>query len=415
MAIRIPFAPTTFGLLAFACATPAQSTPSQSTPSEPATPVDLDQADHPSLRATLGDTQRALDDWIDRFRLYGFLGARAFDTTSGGARPDGAMGIQAAALFVEADVRDVASVFLEVRADYFQEAGGNQVDLGETYIRLRDVLHLAPGADLGLKVGRFDLPFGEWYLLEDPNKNRMIGFPAAIPYRWDEGLQAMVDTGGWGGNLALTDGTYSRNSATGIGPAVTLRAFARPIDGLYVSASGLYIDEADASALCFGGSVIVPVAGSAAGSSPSAAVRSSLGSLDLRCELGERLLVQGSVGGGRIDDEVDTFDRTIAWWMLETSWAFSTDWRLTGRWSGAGTFARDEGFRFEGRPYANGTASYGFDLTELQRVAACLQWTIAKDLLAKAEVGFDHLTATDQSGIPNDTRPFVAAELVLSF
>ncbi|HEX5052669.1 MAG TPA: hypothetical protein VFZ65_12910 [Planctomycetota bacterium] len=382
---------------------------------EPPTPVDLDEHEHSSMREVVDRAGHTLDDWIDRFRLSGFVAARYFDTEARGSRPDGALGIGAATLFVDADVRNVGSVFLELRLDYFQEAGQNAVGIGEAYMRFGDVFGSGGDHGVGLKVGRFDLPFGEYYNYEDPDRNRLVGFPAAIPYRWDEGVLAFADCGAWGFTAAFTDGTASRNSSSGIAPAATLRLHSRPSEELYLSASGMYIHSADLSSICFGGSVITPVTGSASGSSPSAEVRSSLGSLDADWQLLERVHLQVSAGGGRVDDDADAFDRTIVWWMLEPTVILAPGWDTTLRWSGAGTFDRRKGFQFEGRPYANGAASYGFDLSQLQRVQLGLRHTFAPGLIGKVEVGFDHLVATDVSALPDDTRLFTAAELVLSF
>lgn len=377
--------------------------------------VDLGEDQLPSLRVLARDTERRLDDWIDRFALSGFVAARAFDTERGGTRPDGAIGIQAATLFVDVGVKDVGSAFVEIRLDYFPEAGNNQVDIGEAHAKFDRVLDLGNDTLLGAKVGRFDLPFGEYYLQEDPDRNRLIGFPAVMPYRWDEGAMVFADDGALGFAAAVTDGTYSRNSESGIAPAVTLRVHARPGNGLYLSASGLYIHEADQSALCLGGSVMTPVGGGTAGASPNAEARFCMGSIDAIWEPAAELRLQVSVGGGRIDDGADEFDRTLLWWMLEPSVQFAPGWDATLRWSGGGTFADREGYQLEGRPYANGAASYGFDLSQLQRLALGVRHTFAKSLIGKVEVGFDRLVATDTSGRPDDTRLFTAAELVLSF
>jgi hypothetical protein len=375
--------------------------------------VDLSEQQHPSMRHALGQSTRTFDDWIDRFALSGFVATRAFDTGRGGTRPDGAIVIQAASLFVDVTVKDIGSVFAELRLDYFHEAGQNNVGLGEVYAKFDHVL----GADsaLGVKVGRFDLPFGEYYLLEDPDQNRMIGFPAVLPYRWDEGLAIFADSGVHGFVAALTDGTYSRDSQSGIGPGVTLRVHTRPCAGLYLSASGYYVDKADSGALCLGGSVITPVGGGAAGTSPSSEVRSTFGSLDATWQANDTLRLQAAIGGGRVDDRVNEFDRTLLWWMLEPSVQLGPSSHASLRWSGGGTFSRSDGYQLEGRPWANGAASYGFDLAQLQRVAACVHYTFGAGLVGKVEVGFDHLVATATSGLRNDTRLFTAAELVLSF
>lgn len=366
------------------------------------------------MREVLGGAQQQLDDWLERFSLSGFVALRAYDTEARGSAPDGTLAIQAATLFVNVDVPDVGHAFAELRLDYLPEAGNTEVGLGEVWVTLDDPLALGPGA-LQLRCGRLDLPFGEYYRLEDPDQNRLIGFPAVMPYRWDEGVMAFADHGSWGFAAAVTDGTYSRNSESGIAPAATLRLHTRPIDGLYISASGHYVHEADQSALCLGGSVVAPVSGGAAGSSPSPEVRSLFGSLDVLWQVTGGLHVQASVGGGRIDDDVDAFDRSLKWWMFEPTVALAPSLDATLRWSGGGTFDDAEGYRLEARPYGNGAASYGFDLSQLQRLALGLRRTWQPRLTTKIEVGFDHLVATDLSGLPNDTRVFTAAELVVTF
>jgi len=161
--------------------------------------------------------------------------------------------------------------------------------------------------------------------------------------------------------------------------------------------------------------VLTPVTGSATGTSPSTEVRSLLGCVDANWQASEALHFQASFGVGHIDDEVDAFDRDFVWWMFEPSWTLSSAWRTALRWSGAGTFDDQEGYRFEGRPYANGSASYGFDLRSMQRVAFAVSRTFAPGLIGKVETGFDHLDGTAPSGLRDDTRTFVAAELVLTF
>ena len=395
------------GILALGACVSAQDVPTGG--------VDLGEDQHSSLREAFAGVERTFDSWFERFELRGFVAARAFDTARGGSRPDGAIGVQAGTLFVDAEVRDVGRALFEIRYDYFEEAGNNEVSLGEAYLQLDDITGTGGPNGLNLRIGRFDLPFAEWYLLEDPNRNRMIGFPAMIPYRWDEGVLAFADYGGWGFAAALTDGTYSRNSQVGVAPAATLRMHTRPCDALYVSASGIYVHEADAAAICTGGSLLTPVGGGVAGTSPSAEVRVVLAAVDAKWQPSDRFHLQVEAGTGHIDDFVSAFDRTFYWWTFEPSVRLAPQWQATFRWSAVGTFDAEEGYLFESRPYGNGAASFGFDQRSLQRFAAGLSCELTADLVAKVEVGFDRFRVIDASPLDDDTRVFSAAELVLTF
>ncbi len=376
---------------------------------EPPPGVDLSGETHADIGEALGQERRTLGDWIERFDLSGVFATSYLHTQSGGKFPEGGFLVNHASLFARAHVKDVAEVFLELRLEYFPDDDDNGVGLGEAYVQFRDLAEVA-GAKLGVKAGRFDLPFGEYYLLEDPDQNRMIGYPAVIPYRWDEGVQGYLDGDGWGANLAITQGSYSRNSATGLAPAITAKVHTQADENLYLSASTHYVDGADASALCFGGSVITPVAGS-----PSTEVQSWLVGFDARYDCSEHLLVQASLGGGHIDDAASAFDRDLFWWILEPSYALSTEWRITGRWSGVNTLDSAEGYRFEGRPYGNGTASYGFDVAAFQRLAVAVAHTFHPNLLGKFELGVDRFDAANDSGLRDDNRLFLGAEVVVTF
>lgn len=380
----------------------------------PPVTVDLSDESHPTIAEALGDAGRALDDWVERFDLHGFLATRFMDTEARGRHPDGFLGVHQALLFVEADVRNVGTAVLEVEFEHFRENDAQGTGVNEAYIRIDDVCGEDCGG-IGIKVGRFDLPFGEYYLREDPTENNLIGLPIAMPYRWDEGILLFGGGPEFGFAAALTEGSYDRVSSAGIGPAFTARVHTTPCESLYLSASGHYANDTPSSAICFSGNVLLPVGGGAAGASPSATIDVLLGSLDARWQATGSLHVQASIGAGQVDDASDAFDREFAWWILEPSWVFDQHWRATVRWSGVSTFDDQEGYAFEGRPYANGTANYGYDLMRAQRVAAGITYTFAAGLIGKVEAGFDHLVGTTASGLPNATIDFVAAELVLAF
>tara|TARA_R110002072_G_scaffold273253_2_gene434025 strand:- start:19787 stop:20992 length:1206 start_codon:yes stop_codon:yes gene_type:complete len=374
--------------------------------------IDLSDDPAPSIGEALGNVGVALDRWVERFDLHGFVATRFMDTEARGGHPDGFLGIYQGLLFVEADVRDVGSIFIEVELDYFRDQDPNGTGVNEIYARFD---RPSGEGSLGLKIGRFNLPFGEYYLQEDAPINHLIALPIAMPYRWDEGIMLFGDNGTSGFAFSVTEGSYDRFSTNGVSPAITARVHTNPCEGLYLSASGHYVRDTQATAICFSGGVLTPVGGGVSGASPSTSIGAALGSLDAKWTVCRGFDVQASVGIAQIDDDVDTFDREFGWWMLEPSYAFSTSWRTTLRWSGVGTFDNNEGYQFDGRPYGNGIATYGFDQMRAQRVAVGVTHTFAPGVIAKVEGGFDYFEATALSGLRNDTRNFVAAEFVLSF
>ena len=324
--------------------------------------------------------------------------------------------VHQALVFIEADVKDVATAVLEVEFDYFRDNDQNGTGVNEAYIRIDNFTGDAdPDDGFTFVAGRFNLPFGEYYSFEDPPGNFMIGLPILMPYRWDEGIMVYGSGAPGGFVVALTEGTYDRASSTGLSPALTARLHTEPTENLYISVSGHFANETPASALCLGGSVITPVGGGSAGASPSSTVDALLGVVNVQWQATSSLWIHASAGVAQVDDRVDSFDREFGWWTLEPSWEIDETWRATLRWSGVSTFDAGEGYQFEGRPYGNGVATYGFDLTRAQRLAACVTCTFAPGLIGKIEAGFDDFVATNQSALPDDTREFFAAELVLSF
>lgn len=387
--------------------------PGPATPAAPAGGVDLAGEEHPTIGEALGKLR--LGDWFERLDVTGFTSVRWFETDDRGSRPDGAIGIDQATVFLDAAVREVGSIVCEVRIERLYDADTTGLTTGELHIWLPDVCVLPGDGKLSLRVGRFDLRFGEYYMLEDAHLNRTISYPVSLPYQFDEGVLATADFGTWRLDASVSDGTRSRNSNTGIAPGFTTRLQYEPHDRLLLSASGHYAHECAVSALGFNASLVTPVTGAATGSSSSAEVRLTAGCADLIAEPFTGVHVQLQAGAARVADDDEAFSRTFYWWTVEPWLDLGQATRLVARGSGAGTYDDVEGYRFEGRPFGNGTATYGFDLAAMERWSIGIAHTFVTGLTGKVEVGVDRLTATDVSARPDDTRSFFAAELVLVF
>lgn len=393
--------------LAFASAALAQDPPA------PPPPVDLSGEAHASMDDLGGGTRGR--DWFERVDVFGFVAGAYYHTEARGRWPRGAFVVDQASLFVEADVSEDVGALLELK---FDEQPSTTFRTGETYVNLRRVAAWGDDGRLGVKLGRFDLPFGQYYLLQHAPDNPLVTYPAAMPYGVDEGVLAY---GVWRGvefAASVTEGHLERDSSQGTAPAVTARIGGDCGRGVHASASYLHIRETGRSAVCFSGIWLTPVgvdAPSTLGTSPSAGVRADLGVLDVRFEPGDRFRLRVSLGHGRLDDEVDAFDRDFTWFVLEPAWSPSPRWEVVGRWSEVGTYDDQEGLRFEGRPHANASADVGHDLTRLRRLSLGVRFDVTPALAAKLEVGIDHLDVIDVSPFRGDDRAYVAAQVVASF
>ena len=130
-----------------AAVVPAQQQP----PSPPASGgVDLSGDEHPTIGEALGRIR--LGDWFERLDVLGFTSVRAFQTDDRGARPDGAIGIDQATVFLDAGVRGVGSVFCEVRIERLYDADTTGIGTGELYVNLPNLLTLPGDGSLGLNI-----------------------------------------------------------------------------------------------------------------------------------------------------------------------------------------------------------------------------------------------------------------------
>lgn len=406
-------------LLAVAATLPAQTPPSGG--------VDLSGAEYGSLGEIGGDPAadpRARDpvaqrEWFRRFDLWGYVAAGYLQTESGGSRPGGALLVDQASLFVRALVREDLSAFLEIQTDRSFTQQGNEIRIGEAYAHLAHALDLGEDADVGIKAGRVDIPFGEYYLREDANENPLISYPAGAPYGVDEGVLVYGKYRRVGLIAAYQDGNADRQSRQGLAHAFTVRVHGDPFDGVYLSSSYLHSGETAASAIYFSGPPLFPVgvgAPSTLGATPSSGIALDLLEADLRLEPWSGTWLWLAAGHGFVHDDAPGFDRSFSWFLVEPSVALSPALRATFRWSEIGTYDSSEGFRFEGKQFANASETYGYDLQRLTRLAAGLAWNAIDDVLqVKAEVGFDRLQAIRVSPVDTDWRAYTGLEVVLEF
>ena len=159
--------------------------------------------------------------WWKNIEISGFGAAGFYDTGSAGTRADGGFEIKEASLFFDAEVWKDISFFLELQTNRLGKDDTLFTRTGEVYAHFRNIG--AEDSTLGIKLGRFDLPFGEEYLWQDAIDNPLITNSAAYPYGWDEGILIYDTTRHFSWIAAITSGTDARSKEENSAKALNLK------------------------------------------------------------------------------------------------------------------------------------------------------------------------------------------------
>lgn len=340
--------------------------------------------------------------WYKNIRIDGF-GAGGFVTTGGKAvKQRGSFLNYEATVNIDAQVWEDVRYFHEIQTVRLGDENTKFARTAEVYVHLKDVfttLFGHAGMNVGLKIGRMDIPFGEDYLTQDVIDNPLITFAAAYPYGWDEGL--VLYSTNW--ILAVMDGHDDRAFEDNKSKFVSLKLYGQPTEKLYLSVSGFYNGESSASAWEFGGSHFRPVGAgslnSALGSSGSGTVDAYSYEVDAKYNFGEDRYLKAQFGHAFVDDDNERFDREIYYFQVEPKWnlgpRFDHKWYLVGRLSAVGTFHDEEGYAFDGKPFAGGNSAFGYDTKALYRYAFGLGYWPNPRTLIKAEYSRDDFRLID--------------------
>jgi plastocyanin len=138
-------------------------------------------------------------------------------------------------------------------------------------------------------------------------------------------------------------------------------------------------------------------AASTAGTSPSIGVAVTLAEVDLKATSAGLGTLWVSAGYGRLDDEEDSFDRSLYWFSVEPTFTLCPKLDSTLRYSEIGTYSKSEGYLFDGRPFANAWETHGYDTSRLTQLELGLAWRPQPNMIVKGEVGYDSVHAISQS------------------
>ena len=388
------------------------------------TEVSLTPAEYSSLEQ-FDQSHVLAKPWYQNFDISGFGAAGYYDTGDTGNKPIGGFEVKEASLFIIADVWENTRFFVELQTNRLGKDHQLFTRTGEVYIHFLDLFpSVVPS--LGVKIGRFDIPFGEEYLWQDAIVNPLITNSAAYPYGWDEGILIHGQTRGIGWIAAITDGTDERSTEDDSDKAFNLKLYGQPLESLYVSFSAMKNGDAGKSAFEFGGSHFQPIGAShqtTLAASPSDKVDATLFEVDLiysylssqtQHELGYIAL---SYGAAEQQDSATGFDRDIRWFSIEPLYHLTPKTYLVARYSEIGTYDDDKGFHFDGKTFAGGNNAFGYDTKRFSRLGIGVGWMPAPRIRAKLEVGRDRFELIDVSPLStnNNDRMFFGAEVAVGF
>jgi len=417
---------------------PARDAPQTSADSPPMPPspdphasrarVDLSQDELPALPSADGDYDAggevAARPWYRNVDLFGFAAGGLVWTEEDGTDDKGSFLNYQGNLELRAQAWEDVYLHSELALAQIGHEDEPHVRVGELYVQLRDVTSVLFGwpSGVGMKVGRMDVPFGEDYRTRDVLDNPLITWSAAIPYAIDEGLLLYGTTAGVGWIATAMNGNLRRADDDDAEKFLSLKIFRDVTDSLYASASAYWNGDASVAAMGLGGNYWMPVGGwdyfSSAGVSASDKVDAYSYELDLRYDLPRASHVKAQFGQVFVDDANDAFSRTIYYGQLEPLWTmFDGRFYVAARASFVGTFDDEEGYVFEGRPFADGSDGFGYDTESLWRIALGAGYRPNDRMLLKLEWSRDRFALIDGSPLRgrNQARNLVGALLAVGF
>lgn len=369
------------------------------------------------------DTSHVLSrPWWENFDLYGFAGVGYYDTGRAGTRDNGAFEIKEASLFLEAEIWDETTFFLELQTNRLGKDDQLFTRTGEVYVHFREVV--IGDYAVGFKIGRLDIPFGEEYLWQDAIDNPLITNSAAYPYGWDEGILIYGEWRRANWIFSITDGSDERSADTNSEKAFNAKLYGYPIPSLYASLSLMSNGSTVKSAIEFGGSHFQPIGASlpsTVGASNSAQVDAKLAELALKYEFpaakNHSPYLAFSVGTARQEDDDVAFERDIHWFSVEPYFEINNHVYLVARYSEIGTYDDNQGFHFDGKIYAGGNAAFGDDVRRFRRASVGVGWQPNPHVRAKLEIAKDRFYLINPSPLLplNGQRGFIGLEIAVGF
>jgi hypothetical protein len=275
-----------------------------------------------------------------------------------------------------------------------------------------------------LQVGRFEIPFGEGYLLfsKGYRDNPFITNAVGVPWFWDEGIKlyGSDERHLFGYSASITDGETSFNIDHNADYQYTLRLYTDPTDWLRLSVSGLYtgklgsrtdagqgslwVGESWARAFGSGTSVQSYNHGVAVDDGPLRIEETYMLGADAIVHFDDQVRVWLAYGSYSIDQDGGTYDRRLHYWIAELLlygglvMPEMKDFYVGFRSHGYGSYDSDEGYLLDFR-YAK---NLGYNMESLTGYSAVVGWKMLRYVTIRAE--YTHLDIDLVRGVPGSIR-----------
>ncbi|HYE31800.1 MAG TPA: hypothetical protein VEH27_10245 [Methylomirabilota bacterium] len=180
-------------------------------------------------------------DRVSRSRLnFSGEGAVGFmDTSANGAYPNSEFRVNEARLFLDAELHDNVYLFTELNLTT-RDTDKDRPELGELYVDFENVSRLFNRDRwLNVRIGRFDIPFGEEYLTRDVIDNPLISRSLSDIWGVDEGVELYGSFGKVSYVAAVQNGGHPLLRDYDSDKAVIARISYDPTQWLHASASAM--------------------------------------------------------------------------------------------------------------------------------------------------------------------------------
>lgn len=312
-----------------------------------------------------------------------------FDTGARGAYPDGEFRIDEAKLFLDARLLPTVFFFAELNIREREEQDGEDVRFGELYIELEDLAGAWCEDLVNVRLGRFDIPFGEEYAQRDAIDNPLISHSLADPWGFDEGVCVYGRHGTWDYAFAVQNGGNPATRDYNSDKSVAIRIGVEPAEGWRASVSAYRTGDLDVqgdemSEMWFGNGIFIPIGAPETTSSFEADMEQA----DVRYAWGSGRAL-ATVGRFEYDDNDAAADHACDGWYASMEAVQDITRKLYAAVRGS-RIEVDDGYPLVGQ----GSAGVLFQpdppaIESLWRVSAGLGYRWDKRLVTKIEYSFE--------------------------